>query len=462
MVSLIRGTIFLLLIVNFSIGYAADRFALAKESLRSQLDIIYLVTDDDRFAAHLEALPLASEPQSLIAIIEDIHMFWSSQNIAMRSLLTLQTKIESNDVLAMAMAVEPAANEYLAISNHIRYLHWLAKQDEWMPIEPNGWLKLGDSHRSIVDIRRRLDRLGDGVLHNLTSTEYDLELEKAILIFQQRHGLETDGVVGPATLRWLNTTASQRANIIADDFVARNRYLTSVEQRYLLINIPAYEMVLVDSDRVVLNSRVIVGKPYRRTPLLKSHISNMVLNPTWRVPRKLMKRDLLPKVGENGSYFSEGKFDVFNYAGERVIKTDQEWQDLAQGDFPYRIVQQAGETNTLGRFKFFFENQYNVYLHDTLDKALFEKSDRALSSGCIRVEKVQQLANWMAANLVKDKQTWVEMQQDKNTTQWFSFHQSLPVHLVYWTSWVGNQNRLQFRTDIYKRHQKLSLELASQ
>lgn len=461
MVSLVRALCILVLLSSLTLQ-AGDNLNLAISSLRHQVNIIHFATHDELFASHLDTLDNEPAIGQLQPIINDVRMFWQSQQIPLRDRSTNLDEPSTDTILSQVLGSEPALEDYLAVSNRIRYLSFASAQYDWQPISPGGWFKLGDAHRSIPQLRTRLAHLSENSAQDLNNVVFDEALEQSVVSFQRRHGLEPDGVVGPATLRWLNTTAYQRATIIAEDFVNRSSYLASVGQRYLLINIPAYEMVLVDSDQVVLNSRVIVGKPYRKTPLLQSQISNMVLNPTWRVPRKLLKRDLLPKVGADGSYISEGKFQVYNRAGDLVVKSDQEWQDLAFGDFPYRLVQQAGESNTLGRYKFFFENSYNVYLHDTLDTELFERSDRALSSGCIRVEKIEQLANWMAANLVKDKQTWVEMQDDRNTTQWFSLHQTLPVHLVYWTSWVGKQNKLQFRTDIYKRHQKLSLELASQ
>lgn len=218
-------------------------------------------------------------------------------------------------------------------------------------------------------------------------------------------------------------------------------------------------MILVDKGEIQLESRVIVGKPYRQTPRLSSYISNMVLNPSWRVPRNLLRRDLLPKVRQDGRYISEHNFDVYNSVGKQIVKTPEESQALARGRFPYRLVQKPGKDNTLGRYKFFFKNDYNVYLHDTYNKALFEESNRALSSGCIRVEKVESLANWLASNLVKDKQTWVDLQTYRDKTQWFALDNSLAVHLVYWTAWMDDTGLAQFRNDIY--HQNSILNLAS-
>jgi murein L,D-transpeptidase YcbB/YkuD len=267
--------------------------------------------------------------------------------------------------------------------------------------------------------------------------------------FQLRHGLKPDAVIGPKTLFWINQTPYDRAQLLAQNFINKTIYLAALPARYLLVNIPSYEMFLVDDYKSVLHSRVIVGKRYRQTPLMVGQISNVVINPTWTVPRNLMRLDILPQIKADGDYISQRQFDVFNYQGELVEKTAEQWQQTVAQSFPYRLVQRPGSHNAVGRYKFHFNNDSNVYLHDTPTKALFAEADRALSSGCVRIEKVQQLADWFAKNLVIDKRTWNRMQANYDKTQWFSLKDTLPVHFVYWTSWVDNQHQAQYRSDIY-------------
>ncbi|MCE9678838.1 L,D-transpeptidase family protein [Shewanella sp. AS1] len=444
---------------------AADqRMDAAIASLRQQVNLIVLAEPHndliDYQARLASTAPITTnELQELSASISD---FWQRHGIAIREPELLSDK----DVFVAAAALEPDIEGYLGLSNRLRYLTWLASQQSWQTLTTDKWLKPGDSHADIPEITSRLIWLRDyrdGYSQpNDRVDYYDKHLRDAVLRFQTRHGLKADGIIGPATLRWLNFTPMERARMLAFNFVERAKYMADVGDRYLLINIPAYEMVLVDEDRVALQSRVIVGKPYRPTPIIKGEISSLVLNPSWNVPRKLVKLDLLPKVRKDGSYLSRLNFEVFNYAGERVTKTAEEWSDSAKGQFPYRLVQKPGERNTLGRYKFFFANEFSVYLHDTTEKGLFARSDRALSSGCIRVEKVEQLANWMASYLVSDKQTWVDMQIERTKTQWFAFNDKLPLHLVYWTSWLDEQNIAQFRDDIYNINQDFSGTLHAQ
>ena len=454
---MMRWAIFsLLLLISFT-SLGDERLEAANKLLLNQLNFILLANPDDELR-QLQVRLSSNKVMSSDLIqqtSQTIADFWQKNTIETR----YEPLASYQDPYFQAQAAEPLVANYLQVNNRIRYLLWLDDTQQWSRLAPEVWLHLGDRHSDIPLISSRLNLLGDYPSPELDNPIFSEPLRQAVIRFQRRHGLKQDGIIGPATIRWLNWTPLQRAQTLARNFIEKHRYLAQVGPRYLLINIPEYQMVLVDHNRIALRSKVIVGKPYRQTPLIKGQVSNLIINPSWRVPRRLLKYDLLPKVREDGSYISRRNFEVFDYSGEQVIKTDEEWRDMAKGQFPYRLVQKPGEDNTLGRYKFFFPNQYNIYLHDTTDKHLFTKDVRALSSGCIRVEKVEQLANWMASNLVRDKQTWVDMQIERTKTQWFAFDEKLPLHLVYWTSWLDSQNIPQFRDDIYNRNQNITAVL---
>ncbi|WP_028761987.1 L,D-transpeptidase family protein [Shewanella colwelliana] len=438
----------LVLLVSFT-STGDERLAAANKLLLNQLDFILLASPNDEMR-QLKIELASSSPESIQQASATIAGFWQNNAIETR----FDSQVHFQDPYTQALATEPQVDNYLQVSNRLKYLLWLEENQAWPAIAPGVWLHLGDQHIDIPMISKRLNLLGDHPQADTDSRTFTESLHQAVLRFQRRHGLKQDGIIGPATVRWLNWSPFRRAQALASNFVEQHRYLASVESTYLLINIPEYQMVLVDHGNIALSSKVIVGKPYRQTPLIKGQVSNLVLNPSWRVPRRLLKYDLLPKVREDGSYITARDFEVFDYSGEKVTKSDEEWRDIAKGPFHYRLVQKPGESNTLGRYKFFFANQYNIYLHDTTDKHLFAKDIRALSSGCIRVEKVEQLANWMASHLVRDKQTWVDMQIERTKTQWFAFDEKLPLHLVYWTSWLDRQNTPQYRDDIYNKNQR--------
>jgi len=448
----------LLFILNSTPVAAMDRSYAGFNSLLYQLQLVNLVRPSKQSEDSYHILRSGTVQEKLDraeGIQADLKYFWKTKNVPNN----VNRLDDTDDLYQRATSLEPISSDYLPVSNRLRYLLWLSEHYPWKPLVIGGWLKEGDYHKSIPEISFRLNMLGDLDYYDRDNKHLNREVAISLIRFQRRHGLKQDAVIGPETLRWLNTSPKSRARMLANNFLKKSSYSASLDNRFLLINIPAFEMVLVDHDEVQLKSRVIVGKPYRQTPMLSSQISNVVLNPSWRVPKRLLRRDLLPKVREDGEYISRRNFDVFDAKGVIVEKSPEEWQELAQGRFPYRLVQRPGEENTLGRYKFYFANDYNVYLHDTVDKSLFEESNRALSSGCIRVENVESLANWMASNLVRDKQTWVDMQVERQKTQWFSLDDSLSVHLVYWTAWIDSEGDSQFRNDIYNRNSTGNLSL---
>jgi len=421
----------------------------ALRTLNNQLQLLALLPEGQEFAEDLRSMSrgdLNLQLELREGIEQDIAYFWKRRGVP----LAFNTLASDADSLSRALALEPQGDDYLATSSRIRYLIWLAERHQWPRLDPGGWLRPGDSHLLIPTIARRLYWLGDLEETPGENKVYSPQLASAVEVFQSRHGLKTDAIIGPDTLRWLNTEPLQRARMLAGNFVARTVYKQQLGKRYLLVNIPAFELTLVDDNQVQLRSRVIVGKPYRQTPLLSSEITNIVLNPTWTVPRGILRRDLLPQIRKDGEYLQQRHFNVYDYQGNKVEESAEAWQKEASGRFPYRLVQQPGADNALGRYKFHFSNGFNVYLHDTPDKHLFARANRALSSGCIRVDKVEELASWMANNLVRDKRSWQRMQSDYQTTQWFAFEQRLPVHLVYWTAWIDEWERTQFRSDIYQ------------
>lgn len=286
---------------------------------------------------------------------------------------------------------------------------------------------------------------------------YDDALVSAIKDFQTQHGLQADGVIGKQTLYWLNQSPYARAQLLAKNTLRQQIFTRTLPASYLMINIPAFELQFVEAGKVTLNSKVIVGKASRPTPLLSSHISSVVLNPQWRVPRTIVRRDILPHIRQDGHYLQDRGFDVYDYDGTRVEHSPQEWQELASSHFPYRLVQRPGAKNALGQYKFHFDNSFSVYLHGTSEPSLFKKTDRALSSGCIRVEKVEELARWFQTHLVKDTRLWDKLALNTTQSQWFALSDTMPVYTVYWTAWLDDAGQIQYRNDIYQLEAEFTL-----
>ncbi|WP_372870176.1 murein L,D-transpeptidase [Shewanella sp.] len=345
------------------------------------------------------------------------------------------------------IALEPNS-QYLALMNEIRQLLW-QEGANWQVIEIEGVLRPGNNHKTVPLLAHKLTLSGDLSGASVSSATYQGQLVEAVKRFQRRHGLKDDGAVGEKTLHWLNLHPREKAQMLTRNYLLQSAEFLAMPSSMVLVNIPAFELTLYNDGKQVLQSRVIVGKPSRKTPVLESEISAVVVNPSWRVPRRLVRYDVLPKLREDAHYLSSKGFIVWDRQGQMINETDEFYQQAAHGKFPYLLEQRPGPENALGRFKLFFANDDSVYLHDTPDKGLFKKSMRALSSGCVRVEKIAELANWLARERVTDPRLWQSSVNTPERTQWFRLETRLPVRFVYWTSWIDNNGKAQFRDDVY-------------
>ncbi|SFD38800.1 L,D-transpeptidase family protein [Pseudoalteromonas denitrificans] len=338
-----------------------------------------------------------------------------------------------------------------AVHQRIFFLKRLAKNKIWQKIQFDGFLKQGDKHKMLGEIKHRLYLLGYFKPKRIQKNEFSKALASALSLFQKHHGLNPDGIIGPRSLAWLNTSPAQRADLLLRNLHRQQTFFDEVGQDYLLINIPQFQLSLVEQGKGILNSRVIVGKTKRPTPIISSQIKSVVLNPSWNVPRKIVRRDLLPKIRENANYLDEENYEVFDFDDNPVILKEFNWSKLAMGNFPYKLRQKPGPSNALGYVKFHFNNKHSVYIHDTPDKTLFDKHRRDFSSGCIRVEKADELAQWFKEQRLVNQTSWHQVIEHNEENIWFKVKEPLPIYLVYWTAWVDSNNHVQYRNDIYDK-----------
>lgn len=274
---------------------------------------------------------------------------------------------------------------------------------------------------------------------------YDATLEQGVRNFQQRHGLQVDGVIGPQTFGWLDVTPLRRAQLLMRSML-RTLIGDNLPSSYMLVNIPEYRLRLYQQQAMVLESDVIVGRNKRKTPIMSSKITHVVLNPPWNVPRSIMEKDIVPKLYRDPGYIDRQGFEVLDGAG---VVPAAEWQErlFNGGGFPYRLRQKPGALNALGAYKFHLPNNDAIYLHDTPSRGLFARDSRALSSGCVRVEGAEQLAHWLL-NEQWSPERLADL-KDSRVTRWLRVAQPLPVFMVYWPGWLGSDGLPRFRSDIY-------------
>lgn len=357
----------------------------------------------------------------------------------------------------------PRHAAYLALQHSLPRYQQVARNGGWAAIDDGSALQLGDCGPRILQLKRRLSVSGD--LDTTTETEglcFDDNLKVAVARFQHRHGLNADGVAGDRTLAALNVPAAQRIRQI-ELSLERWRWMpTDLGDRYLLVNIPGFQMQMVEAGRVVKTMRTIVGRKRRPTPVLASMITYLEINPYWNVPHRIAREDLLPKIQANPNFIARQDFRVFDGWAPGARELDPaaiDWSAVSEDHFPYRLRQEPAGHNALGRVKFMFANKMSVYLHDTPSKSLFRKSSRPFSSGCVRLEEPLELAS-----LLLDPQVWDPSRLSRavasNERQVVVLDEPVPVYLVYLTAWVAPDGKMHFREDIYGHDQTLYVALA--
>ena len=278
---------------------------------------------------------------------------------------------------------------------------------------------------------------------------YDAPLADAVKRYQQSLGLEPDGVVGAATIAELNVPVAERITQLRVNLDRGRVLLHDLPEQFVVVNIAGYTIYLVKGQNVVWNARVQVGKTYRRTPLFRSDISYLVFNPTWTVPPGIIAADILPAARQDPHAITRKGLRVFDGAGREVNPEAIDWSRFRSGHIPYTLRQDPGPSNALGRIKFMFPNPYAVYLHDTPSQSLFERADRAFSSGCVRVERALELAEIV----LNDSQRWnkdsIARVVASGELQNVTLKAKIPVLLTYWTAWVDPQGSINLRRDIY-------------
>lgn len=334
----------------------------------------------------------------------------------------------------------------------IRYLA-IADAGGWVRVPGGSSMKKGDSGKRVVLLKKRLAASDDLAKEPDGFTDrFDDALVEALKRFQKRHGLTPDGTVGPATLRAINVSLDVRIRQMELN-LERWRWLwRHLGRRYIMVNVPDFSLTAVEQWRPVITMRAVVGKHSWDTPVFSAKATYLVLNPSWHVPRAILAEEILPALREDPGYLERHQMVVLSGRGNQARQIDPagiNWQEVDHETFSYRIVQKPGPENPLGRIKFMLPNKYEVYLHDTSSRDLFEREMLAFSHGCIRIEKPFELAQLLLGESWNKEM--LRGKTSKGTDVVVPLPKVIDVHIVYLTSWVDEEGVLQFRDDIYGR-----------
>jgi L,D-transpeptidase YcbB len=340
--------------------------------------------------------------------------------------------------------------EYRALRSLLSKHQTILVKGGWPTVPTDRVLKPDMSGSDVAILRQRLEASHDISVPSDRPDLFDTSLKMAVKRFQDRHGLEADGIVGKGTYRQLNIPVIQRIKQIIVNMERWRWMPENMGDNYILVNIAGFEMRMIEQGSVKEHMAVVVGKPFRKTPVFSDEIEYLEFNPYWTVPYKIAVEDELPQILADPSFIERMGFQVLE-SGTEIDPYFVDWNSLSKDYFPYTLRQLPGPKNALGRVKFMFPNDFSIYLHDSPARSLFSKAVRTYSSGCIRLQRpldlaekvLQQLEGW-------DRQRIDDLIESKERTV-VPLKQKLPVHLTYATAWSGEGGTVNFRDDVYER-----------
>jgi len=389
-----------------------------------------------------------------------IHEDWFARRRYEDLASVLKVALDTNSVEETLRSLVPKQPGYDRLKKALLDYRRLAAGDPW-PVLPEGpVLKKESRDEAVVLLRKRLALTGDLAPSPPGANDlFDDALEEGVKNFQRRHGLDPDGIVGRGTRRMLNTPADARVRQIELN-LERWRWLpVDLGRRHVMVNIADFSLDVSEDGKTVMGMKVIVGKNYLRTPVFSGKMTYAEINPYWNVPASIATEELLTKIQKDPGYLKKERMKVLKDAGRNRIEVVDpgtvNWSEMSRENFPYRLRQEPGRKNPLGRIKFMFPNRYGVYLHDTSEPALFQRTRREFSHGCIRIEKPLDFAEYVLRGDPNWPRESIESAMASKKTRVVTLPEPIDVHILYWTSWAEEDGTVQFREDIYERDEDL-------
>ncbi len=330
----------------------------------------------------------------------------------------------------------------------------LADKGGWPQIPGNRMIRPEDDDERLPVLRKRLAMGGElRGRRDSSSYSFDGDLETAVRRFQEGHGLRANGRVDKSTLAALNIPVHARiAQLRLNLQRLRDLQAQRVEDRYILVNVPAFQLEAVERQEVQLRHRVIVGKPERQSPEVKATVKAINFFPYWRVPDSVATLDLIPRLRKEPEYLSKEKIRVLtgSFVGPELNPANVDWQTALASQIKFR--QDPGPQNALGLMRIDMPNEHGVYMHDTPLKPLFNQRGRAFSAGCVRVQDVFKLGEWIARyEMGWDQPGRAEEVVAAGNALDLTLTRPLPVYFAYITAWAEPDGAVQFRPDLYGR-----------
>ena len=348
----------------------------------------------------------------------------------------------------------PSSEIYAQGREAIEELYEIQRNDTltWEFAKVDGAIKVGEKHAAIPALRKRLvfwDFLKP--YDTEEPTLFDSTMFDGLQKYQESNGMNPDGVIGSLVAESLNNSPQNLIDIASIN-MERLRWMPKIDwdQEMVLVNIANYQLDYMHKKDTAFTAKVIVGKEYNESPTFTAPMSYIVFSPYWNIPESITKDEIIPCISKNPNYLSQKNMEVVSGSGE-VVKASKVNLSKDQG---YRVRQKPGGDNSLGLVKFMFPNEYNIYIHDTPARSLFEKETRALSHGCIRIQNPDQFAK-----ILLDDKEWddekIQEAMNQDTEEVVELDRKIPVVLLYMTFWADKNGKANFRSDVYDRDEAL-------
>jgi murein L,D-transpeptidase YcbB/YkuD len=309
-------------------------------------------------------------------------------------------------------------------------------------------LEKGDDRGHVRALRRRLIASGDLEDTGRLSSKFDDELDAALRQFQARHGLQLTGIIDQETYLTLNVPAETKLKQLRLNLERVNQVVGDLSNRYIVVNIPAASIEAVENGVVERRHTAIVGRIDRQTPILTSKVHEINFNPYWHVPKSIIRRDIIKYMNQDPNYLTDFRIKIYDASGDELDPQSIDWSTEEAVQYSFR--QEPGAENSMGHVKINFYNPHAVYLHDTPQKSLFGQNRRFHSSGCVRVENVDELVSWLLRENTSD---WslpaVDAAFESGERQDVNLEKPVPIITTYITAWANRAGVVSFRNDIY-------------
>jgi L,D-transpeptidase YcbB len=367
----------------------------------------------------------------------------------------LQEHLANNRLAELLKELEPQQQGYVKLRQALAELRDLSAYGGWSQITAGPTLREGNQGERVKQLKIRLFLGGDLD----TPAAWDEPGIGALTVagirsFQERHGLELDGVVGPLTLAEMNVPIEARIREVEVNLMRLREAPIDFGPRYIRVNIADFTLEVHERDEVVMTMSVVVGTPYRMTPTFSAQLSYLEFAPYWYVPGTILREDKLPLIRRDPGWIERNHYEIVSWQGgpdRRINPLQIDWSKVNTLNFPGMLRMRPGPWNPLGRVKFMFPNRYAVYLHDTNERQLFSRDERLFSSGCIRIERPLDLAQYLLDGIDGWDCEMIVSALEGTETLKVTLPEKIPVYVLYWTAWVDDRQRLQFRRDIYLR-----------